>query len=151
MLLYIGRRPNVFCDFARNGQLSLSGRDVCSHCHSQCTLLTVILDYIVVYQHCSLSMRSRVYETVDRPCVCLSRHSTAAACGGFAVRTGDIDRQRRATGAQQQQRRSTSLSSKCEQCYVDSWRRKLNTDLFYRLHTPTRLSGSTTRIDKLAV
>jgi len=44
----------------------------------------------------------------------------------------DIDRQRRPLaaalqhGAQQQ----IALSSKCEQCHVDSWRRKqLNTDL----------------------
>ena len=47
-----------------------------------------------------------------------------------AVQTGDNDRQRRPLDDQQQWRRSTALSSKCEQCHVDSWRRKLNTDLF---------------------
>ena len=50
-----------------------------------------------------------------RPSVCLFHHSTAdAACGGFAadaVRAGDIDRQRRPPGAQQQQGRGTALSS----------------------------------------
>jgi len=38
------------------------------------------------YWHCLHSMRSSVYETVERPSVCLSHHSTtAAACGGFAA------------------------------------------------------------------
>ena len=39
------------------------------------------------------------------------------------MRAGDIDRQRRAPC-------STVLSSRCEQCHVYSWRRKLNTDLW---------------------
>jgi len=39
---------------------------------------------------------------------------------------GDIDRQWRESG-------STALSSKCEQCHVVSWRRKLNTDLLTSL------------------
>ena len=43
-----------------------------------------------------------------------------------AVRAGDIDRQ----PGDQQRRRSTALSSKCEQCHADSRRRKLNTELF---------------------
>jgi len=51
------------------------------------------------------------------------------------VLAGDIDRQRRPPGAQQQRRRSTgpqstALSSKCEQWHVDSRRRKLKTDWF---------------------
>jgi len=33
-----------------------------------------------------------------------------------------------AAGAQRQRRRSTTLSSRCEQCRVDGWRTKLNTD-----------------------
>ena len=54
-----------------------------------------------------------------------------APCG----RELSIDRlrQRRPPGAQQQRRRSTgcstTLSSKCEQCHVESWRRKLKMDL----------------------
>jgi len=36
-----------------------------------------------------------------------------------AVWTGDIDRQRRRPGAQQQRRRSTALNSKCKQRHVD--------------------------------
>jgi len=47
-----------------------------------------------------------------------------------AVRARDIDRQWLPPGAEQQRRRSTALSSKCELCHVDSRRRKLNTDLF---------------------
>jgi len=85
-------------------------------------------------------MRNRVYETVERPSVCLSHRSTAAAvAGGFALsalRTGDIVRQRRLPAAlrtscrraQQQRRRSTALSSKCGQCHVDSRDTRLNTD-----------------------
>jgi len=64
------------------------------------------------------------------PRVCLSvYHSTsAAACGGFAAQRCASGRyQSTAAGAQQQRRRSTALSSKCEQCRVYSWRRKLNT------------------------
>ena len=56
---------------------------------------------------------------------CLFHYSTAAlACDGFAAdrpAVGDIDRQQRC--------RCTALSSKCEQCRVDSRRRKLNTDM----------------------
>ena len=78
--------------------------------------------------HCSHSMWSRVCEAVERPSVRLSvglshRSTAGAACGGFAaecrVDTGAIDRQRRQPGAQQQQRRSTALNSKCEQHHVD--------------------------------
>ena len=47
------------------------------------------------------------------------------------MRAGDIDRQRRPPSVQQQRRRSTALSSKREQCHVDSRRRRLNPeDLF---------------------
>jgi len=51
-------------------------------------------------------MQSRVFETVERPSVCLPvclfhQSTAAAACGGFAAE--DIDR----PGAQQQRRRST--------------------------------------------
>jgi len=61
-----------------------------------------------------------LYVTVERPSVCPSRRSTAAAaCGGFAAeRSRDIDRQR-----------TTALSSKCGQCHVDSRGMRLNTDL----------------------
>jgi len=47
-----------------------------------------------------------------------------------AVLAGDIDRQRRPPGVQQQQqlRRSTALSGEREQCHVVSRRRKLKTD-----------------------
>jgi len=50
-----------------------------------------------VYWHCSLSMRSRVYETVQRPSVrpsvCLSHRSNAAAAYCCSARRGgDIDR-----------------------------------------------------------
>jgi len=77
----------------------------------------------------------------DRPTVCVSRRSTAtAACGGFAAehrRLLDGARLQLAAhkapaGARLQLRRSTALSSKCEQCRVDSRRGKLSTDLFSR-------------------
>ena len=83
---------------------------------------------------CPRSIRIRVYETVCRPSVCPSvrhiiRRLRAAATGLLlsAVSAGNIDRQRRLPGAQQQWRRSSARSSKCRQCRVVR-RRKLNTD-----------------------
>ena len=63
-------------------------------------------------------MRSRVYETDERPSVCPSHR-----CGGFAA-VGPAARRYRSIAAR------PALSSKCEQCRVASRRRKLNTDLF---------------------
>ena len=72
-------------------------------------------------------MRSIVCVTVGCPSVCpfvcpiiRPQQRRAAALLLSAVRTGDIDRQRWAPYAQQQQHRSTALSSKCGQCHVDS-------------------------------
>ena len=72
-----------------------------------------------------------------RPSVCLSHHSTAAmACGGFAAEHSLGRKYRltvvadgRLTTACHYRGRSMALSSKCEQCHFDSWRRKLSTDL----------------------
>jgi len=55
-----------------------------------------------------------------RPYGCLSHRSTAAAAR--------LQHARRATSAVQQ---APTLSSKCGQRHVASWRRKLNTDLFF--------------------
>jgi len=55
-----------------------------------------------------------------RPSVRLSHRSTAAAAR--------LQQARRATSAVQQ---APTLSSKCGQRHVASWRRKLNTDLFF--------------------
>ena len=70
------------------------------------------------------------------PCsclVCMSHHSTAdAACGGFAAerRAGRRYRSTAAAAtAPQHGAASTELSSKCEQCHVNSPCRKLNTNL----------------------
>ena len=56
-------------------------------------------------RHCPHTMRSRVYETVERPSVCLYRRLTAAAaCGGFAAER-PVDRRYQSItgdGAQQQ-------------------------------------------------
>jgi len=70
-------------------------------------------------------------ETVGRPSVCLSHHSPAARhCGGFAAaerRTGSRYRstaaaaERPAAAAPQHgARQQIALSSKCEQCHVES-------------------------------
>jgi len=63
-----------------------------------------------------------VYKTIRCPSVRLSYQSNAAAaCGGFAAERRTHKRYRStAPGAQQQQRRSPALSSKCGQCHVDS-------------------------------
>jgi len=60
--------------------------------------------------------------------------TAAAACGGFTAgrRAGRTYRST-AAGTQQQRRRSTALSSKCEQRHVYSRRRMLNTDSFLLL------------------
>jgi len=84
------------------------------------------------FGHCprSRSMRNRVYETVERPFVCLSYRSTAiAACGGFAAERRADRRYRAGAGVQQQRRRSTAFSSKCGQCRVDIGGSRLNTNL----------------------
>ena len=88
-------------------------------------------------------MRNRVYVTVERPSVCLSHRSTAAAlAGGFAAERSAGRRCRSAataTGAAYQlqvrsvamaSQQAPALSSKCEQCHVDSRLTRLNTDLF---------------------
>jgi len=89
----------------------------------------------------ALLTQRRIYVTVRCPSVCLSvcpiyrpLQQRAAGLLLWARRTGDIDRQRRPPS-------STAASSKCGQCHVVSWRRKLNTDLSrlcdYALHEPT--------------
>jgi len=52
-------------------------------------------------------MRSRIYEAIERPSVCPSVCPIIRPQLLSAVRTGNIDRQRRALGAQQQRSRST--------------------------------------------
>jgi len=89
------------------------------------------------YWHYSRSVWSRVYETVWRPSV-------------FALSVCAISRAAAAAGHTDKPNscmifvRSTALSSKCEQCHVDSRRRKLNTDLlclsYARVHTRVRLN-----------
>ena len=89
-------------------------------------------------------MCSRVYKTVERPSVrpsvcpsvCMSQLLTvAAACGGFAA-VGPAGKGYRSIAAAAGRRsstahRSTACSSKREQCYVVSRRRKLKPDLFH--------------------
>jgi len=69
-------------------------------------------------------MRRRVYKTAGvRPSIRQSVHQSNAvvACGGFAAERRMCKRYRStAPGAQQQQRRSPVLSSKCGRCHVDS-------------------------------
>ena len=72
---------------------------------------------------------SRVYVTVRCPSVCLSHRSTAAtAAGGFAAERHAGRRYRSIAAGTVLQ--ATALSSKCEQCLVESRRRRLNTKLF---------------------
>jgi len=76
-------------------------------------------------------VRSKVNETVGRSSVRLSHHSP----GGFAAERRARKRYRSpAAGAEQQHgtQQQIALSSKCEQCHVDSSRRmlKLTAHLF---------------------
>ena len=95
------------------------------------------------YWHCPHSMRSRVYETVERPSVCpTDRRQQQQWPAGFLLNTlwaGDIVWQERVPAppgscrrTQQQLHHRTTLGSKCGQCHVDNWGTmlKLNTDLF---------------------
>jgi len=81
----------------------------------------------VSFIHTARAVCGKVYVTVRFPSVCLSHLSTAtAACGGFAA-VGKISIDCCTACAQQQRRRSsTAVNSKCEQCHVDSRRRRLN-------------------------
>jgi len=67
-------------------------------------------------------MRSRIYEAIERPSVCPSvcpiirpQQRRAAGLLLSAVRTGNIDRQRRALGAQQQRSQSTGSQHGAQQ------------------------------------
>ena len=95
------------------------------------------------YRH---SVRSSVYATTGCPSVRLSvcpsvtsfarsRNVRRVCCLAPYRREISIDfGGRRPPGAQQQRHNSTgcctALSSKCEQCHIYSWRRKLDSDLF---------------------
>ena len=96
-----------------------------THVSLRTLLLTLPAQYVEqVLWNSRASVRSSVCP-IDRP---LQRRAACLLLS--AERTGAIDRlqTRRAagTGAQQQRRRSTALSSKCRQCNVDCSRRKLN-------------------------
>ena len=77
------------------------------------------------YWHCLHSMRSRLCVTVRCPSVVPIRPLQQCAAGLllWARRVGDID-DCSTIGA------AATRSSKCGQCHVYSWRRKLNTDLY---------------------
>ena len=88
-------------------------------------------------------VRSMVYVTAGRPSVCLSvcpitrpLHSVATGLL-LCARLQEISIDCCMAGGQQQRRRSTALSSECEQCHVINRRRKLNTDLVTK---PLRIS-----------
>ena len=87
------------------------------------------------YQHCLLSMHCAEQGLCNgQASVCMSvcpvihpLHSAAAGLP-LCARRQEISFDCCTAGAQQQRRHSMALSSKCEQCYVYSWRRKLNID-----------------------
>jgi len=61
----------------------------------------------------------RVYETVERPSVRLSRRSTAVAmCGGFAA--GRRSEGSIGSGERRRPAATAAFSGKCGQCHVDS-------------------------------
>ena len=53
--------------------------------HCQKHVRRAICSASVSYRYCPHSTRSRVYETIGCPSVCMSHLSAAAACGGFAA------------------------------------------------------------------
>ena len=73
-------------------------------------------------------LRSMVYVTVGCPSLCLFRSielcsSVRQVCWSIGRPVGRISMDTSIVGAdaRQQQRRSTALSSKCGQCYMDHW------------------------------
>jgi len=96
---------------------------------------TCKFNYLTNTVHSFFLLFHRVYETVERPSVCLSHRPTEAETCGFAAERPacrqeisiDIGHQRLAV---QQWRRSTEHSSKCGQCRADSRGTRLKTDLF---------------------
>ena len=98
----------------------------CSFCSATLSgwLRRTLLILILLVFDCLHSMQSRVSETVERPSVCLSvppiiRPPLRWVCCCAAGRQ-EISIDCCTAGAQQQLRRSTMLSSKCEQCHADS-------------------------------
>ena len=58
-------------------------REKSAHCQKH--VRRAICSASVSYRYCPHSTRSRVYETIGCPSVCMSHLSAAAACGGFAA------------------------------------------------------------------
>jgi len=77
----------------------------------------------------------RMYVTVRCPSVCPSACLIYPPLRRRVAAVGPASRRYRSTAAAARRHSnmahsSTALGSKCEQCHVVSWRRKLNTDLF---------------------
>jgi len=93
-------------------------------------VLSGVLYYPFLIGTARIVCGTSVYATVGRPSVSVpftSRTPQVCCCGPRDQETS-IDCC--TAGGQQQRRHSAVRSSKCGECYVVSWRRKLNTDLF---------------------
>jgi len=91
---------------------------------------------------CSLTIWHRPHSMRNSVCASIGRLSAARIYRSIAVRRA---------GGQQQPRRSTARSSKCGQCHVVSWRRKVNTDwLIIRLSVVTELMNANWAVFTLA-
>ena len=126
-----------------------------SHCGTATDKAIIFILSSVHCWHCCHSMRSRVCVTVGHPSVwpsiCLfirvhlSCHlpATLCCCRFAAVCPGgqEMSIDCCTAGAQQQRRHS----SKCEQCHVYSWPRKLTTDLFSLLLCPGNFQATTSQ------
>jgi len=87
-----------------------------------------VLSSMLDYWYWPHSVWNGIYVTVLS--VCLFHSPTTCRWCGFAAMRHEILLVLLPTGAQQQPCHSIVCCSKCSQCHIVSWHRKLNTDLF---------------------
>ena len=97
-----------------------------------CMLDCLLVSAIIFYMY-KAKIWMGVVTSLQPVCTIIRLPHSAAAGLLLCARRTKILIDSCTAGAQQQRCRSTALSSKCEQCHVDSWRMKLNTDLFILL------------------
>ena len=76
--------------------------------------------------YCPHGTPGRIYETVERPSVCLVDRQQQRRPASLLLSTV----RSWGAGAHQRRARSTASSSKCGQCHVDRWGMKLNRQIF---------------------
>jgi len=121
----------------RDDLVLYGGRPIKEHTYETFTPNQCCTARCVVYT--ARTVYGRVYVTARCPFVCLS--VCLSVCLLLLA-----DRRYRSTAAVAGRHSSTEFSSKCEQCHVDSWRRRLNVHLSC-IASPRRVVSLWTRLD----